>query len=451
MLRAGGLLDRLREAHPSFKIVLLSPMVRDAAFVREFERPGVTLVDLPAHTPSKLEARLLSLVQAGYLSRGQTESVKIRLMEARANGIIRWLGLKALLGRLILPWFSRGGSPYALSDRLVSHPAMERLFDEHDPALVVAANPGLVFAEVPLFRTARRRKVRLMVIDASWDNFTNKLLPVRQADRLVVWNDIMKAQAVTIHGYRPETVRVAGAPQFDVHFRPQVRATRDEFFHRVGADPSRKLIVLTTTPRSLYSHHGHVLRALAAAIECGELANAQVLVRLHPRDEVDAYKEFANTAHVIIEKPFRSTVAVADGLAIDVMPEHQRHLGDTMCHADVVVNVASTITIEACIFDTPVVNICFDGPEASPYVRSATRYYSFTHYVNITSRNAVRVAKSPAEMVQWVGRYLNDPTLDAAGRRQVVLDQCQFTDGRSSSRVVDCVLDELGQVESAAA
>jgi UDP-N-acetylglucosamine 2-epimerase len=266
-----------------------------------------------------------------------------------------------------------------------------------------------------------------------------------------VWNDIMKAQAVDIHGYPPDAIRVAGAPQFDVHFRPQVRATREEFFRRVGADPARRLIVLTTTPRSLYSHHDHVLRALAGAIAEGVLANAQVLVRLHPRDEVDAYKEFAGMPHVIIEKPFRSTVAVADGLAIDVMPEHQRHLGDTMCHADVVVNVASTITIEACIFDTPVVNICFDGPGPTPYVKSATRYYKFTHYVNITSRGAVRVATSPAELVEWVGRYLADPSLDAAGRRQVVLDQCQFTDGRSAARVVDCVLDELGRVESAAA
>ena len=104
-----------------------------------------------------------------------------------------------------------------------------------------------------------------------------------------------------------------------------------------------------------------------------------------------------NTPHVIIEKPFRDTVKVADGLAIDVMPEHQKHLGDTLCHADVVVNVASTISIEACIFDTPVVNINFDGPAESPYVTSARRYYSFTHYVNITSRGAVRVAQSPDE------------------------------------------------------
>ena len=439
MLRAGGLLDRLRDFDPALRIVLFSPMARDAAFAKEFARPGVLLLDQPAHVPSGLEARLVSLIQAGFLSRGRTESVRIRMMEARANGIIRWLGVKALLGRLV----SRAAAPYALSDRLVSHPHMEQLFDEHQPALVVCANPGLVFSEVPLMRTARRRGVPCMVIDASWDNFTNKLLPVRQADRLVVWNDLMKEQAVRLHGYRPEAVTVAGAPQFDAHYRAQDRATRAEFFQRIGADPSRKLMVLTTTPRSLYRHHDYVLRELSAAIEGGPLAGAQVLVRLHPRDEVGAYREFEGVPHVIIEKPFRPTVTGSDGLAIDVMPEHQRHLGDTLCHADVVVNVASTITIEACIFDTPVVNIGFDGPEGEPFVRSATRYYRFTHYVNITNRHAVRVATSAAEMVESVARYLADRSLDAAGRRQVVLDQCQFTDGASAERVIAAVLTEL--------
>jgi hypothetical protein len=290
-----------------------------------------------------------------------------------------------------------------------------------------------------------------MAIDPSWDNFTNKLVPVRQVDRLVVWNDIMKQQAIELHGYRADMIRVAGAPQFDPHFRPQSRTPREEFFRRIGADPSRKLIALTTTPRSLYSHHDHVLRALVPAIHGGALDGAQILVRLHPRDEADAYKEFIGVKDVIIEKPFRDTVKVADGLAIDVMPENQRHLGDTMCYADTVVNVASTITIEACIFDTPVVNICFDGPGDTPYVKSATRYYSFTHYVNITNRGAVKVATSPDEMVSMVARYLADPSLDSAGRKQVVLDQCQFTDGRSAERVIQCVLDELGAVARRAA
>jgi CDP-glycerol glycerophosphotransferase (TagB/SpsB family) len=447
MLRSGGLLDRVLESDPSLQVVLLSPMSKDPQFVREFERPRVTFIDQPAHVPSGLEARLLAIVQASYLSQGQTESVRIRLAEARANGIIRYLGVKGLIGRVLVQPFTRNGSRYAISDRLVSHPEMETLFDRYQPVLVIAANPGLVFSEVPLLRTAKRRGVRSMAIDPSWDNFTNKLIPVRQVDRLVVWNEIMKEQAAKLHGYDPSAISVAGAPQFDPHFR--ARTPRAEFFARIGADPNRKLIALTTTPRSLYSHHDHVLRVLVKAMADGRLQNTQVLVRLHPRDEFAAYDEFANTPHVIIEKPFRQTVKVADGLAIDVMPEHQKHLGDTLCHADVVVNVASTITIEACIFDTPVVNINFDGPDESPYVRSARRYYSFTHYVNITSRGAVRVATSPDDLVRDVAEYLADPSRDSAGRKQVVLDQCQFTDGRSAERVVQLVLDELGAVRQA--
>ncbi len=98
--------------------------VEDAAFVREFERPTRAFVDQPAHMPRGLEARLLAIVQASYLSRGQTESVRIRLAEARANGIIRWLcRSRALIGRVLVEPFTRNGSRYALSDRLVSHPA----------------------------------------------------------------------------------------------------------------------------------------------------------------------------------------------------------------------------------------------------------------------------------------------------------------------------------------
>jgi hypothetical protein len=71
--------------------------------------------------------------------------------------------------------------------------------------------------------------------------------------------------------------------------------------------------------------------------------------------------------------------------------------------------------------------------------------------VNITNRQAVRVAESPEQMVAAVARYLGDPALDAEGRRQVVLDQCQYTDGQSAARMAAAVLDELGSRRSAAA
>ena len=61
-----------------------------------------------------------------------------------------------------------------------------------------------------------------MAIDPSWDNFTNKLLPVRRVDRLVVWNELMKQQAIELHGYEPDEIRIAGTPQWDRYFRDGV-------------------------------------------------------------------------------------------------------------------------------------------------------------------------------------------------------------------------------------
>ena len=450
MLRT-GLVSRLLDVTSDVRVVLLSPLVKDPAFTAEFSHPRVVFEDLPPHRPQGLEARLLAIVQAGYLASEVTESVRIRRAEAIAKGTIRWMRTKRAIARVIAPAMIRPATRWSVSDRFVSHPAAEALFARYQPALCVTSSPGLIFSELPLLRTAARRGVRSMAVDPSWDNFTNKLLPVRRVNRLVVWNDLMRDQAIDLHGYQPDEIRVAGVPQFDGYFRSlageQPGLGRDAFFRKIGADPSRRLITVTTTPRELYPHHDHVLRVLMAAIAGGRFAQpSQVLVRLHPRDDINAYREFAGVPHLLIEKPFRQTVTAGDGLAVDIMPEHQQHLADTMRHSDVVVNVASTIAIEASIFDTPVVNVSFDGEAPSEFARSARRYYRFTHYVNITRHHAVRVAEKPDQLVEWVGRYLQDPSLDRAGRRAVVDEQCQFHDGRAAERVAACVVDELADV-----
>ena len=437
-----GILRRVLEADASVRVVILSPMAADDAFVTEVAHPRVSVEPLPPHQPAGVEARLLALMQAAYLESGITESVRIRRAEAEAKGTIRWIGAKHALARALAPSLVRKETRYDLIDRRVSHPEAERAFDRHKPSLLVTSSPGLIFSEVPLLRTAARRGVRSMAIDPSWDNFTNKLMPVRRVNRLVVWNELMKQQAIDLHGYGAGEIRLAGVPQWDRYFSEGVSESRAAFLARIGADPNRRLITLTTTPQELYSHHDHVLRVMAAALGDGRWPNAQVLVRLHPRDDMAKYAEFERVPHVIVEKPFRPTVRAGDGLAVDVTADSQRHLAATLEHSDVIVNVASTIAIEAAIFDTPVVNIAFDGERESEFARSARRYYQFTHYVNITRHDAARVAWSPDELVRYVAEYLAEPARDQAGRARVVAEQCQFTDGRSAERVAGFVIDE---------
>jgi len=127
---------------------------------------------------------------------------------------------------------------------------------------------------------------------------------------------------------------------------------------------------------------------LMAAIDGGRFGQAQLLVRLHPRDDLDRYEQFRGTPQLIVEKPFKKTVKSGDGLDVDITSDNQQHLADTLRHSDVVVTVASTIAIEASIFDTPVVDVSFDGETPVDFAMSARRYYRFTHYANITRAGA---------------------------------------------------------------
>jgi hypothetical protein len=442
MLRT-GMLRRVLDAVPEMRVTIVSPLARDPDFVREHGSDRVAIEELPPHKPAGLEARLLALIQAAYLDSGATASVRIRRAEAIANGTVRWIRAKRLLAGLVAPSLTHNATRYDLSDRYVSHPWAESLFSRLQPSLVVVSSPGLIFAEVPLLRTAVRRGVRTMAVDPSWDNFTNKVLPVRRVNRLIVWNELMQEQAVRLHGYRPDEIRLAGVPQFDLYFREGVRVSREAFVRGIGGDPDKKLVTLTTTPRELYPHYEYVIGVLIEALRAGRFGQpVQLLVRVHPRDDINRYTAFQNVPDVIVEKPFRTTVRAGDGMAVDVTHDAQRHLAATMKHSDVIVSVASTIAIEGAIFDTPGVNIAFDGPGQAHYVRSARRYLEFTHFTPLLRHQAMRNATTADEMIEEVRVYLSHPERDRDGRRRVVEEQCQVLDGRAAERVADCVVGE---------
>jgi hypothetical protein len=437
-----GVLARVLACVGDARVVLMSPLVDDPAFTSEFAHPRVGFEPLPPHVPRGVEGRLLGIIQARYLEARTTETLRIKLAAAPTR---RRRRMKALIGRVLSPRAERGRW-YDVADRLVSDPRADRVFARHRPTLIAVSTPGLIFAEIPVLRAARRRRVRTMAVDLSWDNLTNKLFPIRRLDRLVVWNATMRREAHELHGYELDEIDIAGPPQFDGYFNGESRSSRADFCRRVGLDPARRLLTLTTIPGEAYPRHDVVIDYLLEAIRSGALvAPCDLLVRAHPRDDLRNYDRYASTPHVAVEKPFRETARAGDGHSVDVTAENTRHLADTMYHSDVVLNVASTIAIEASIFDTPVVNIAFDQDDADarPFLASPLRYYSYTHYQQIVQAGAVRIAKSAGEMVDLVNAYLVDPSRDAAGRRRVVTEQCEFTDGRSAERLAGVIVREL--------
>jgi len=442
MLRTGVLASVL-DAVPDLRVVLLSPLSADAAFTREFAHPRVTFDVLPPHVLKGFEGRLFGVLQVRFLQVCKTDTLRIRGAK-EFPGATRYRTTKQLLGRVLAPGGQRGRW-YDLVDRLVADSGTEPLFERHQPTLVATASPGLIFSEIPVLRTARRRSIPSIAVDLSWDNLTNKFFPARHVERLLVWNSGMRDEATTLHGYAPDRVSVTGAPQFDSYFRG-TRSSREDFCARTGLDPARRIITLATIPPSKFPHHAFVIDRLIAALESGAIREpADLLIRLHPRDDARHYEKYAGHQHVVVEKPFRQTATRSgDGMDIDFMAENTRHLADTLHHSDVVLNVASTMSIEASIFDTPVINIGFDGQPGSNQALMEWHYGS-THFQKVVRSGAVRIAQSDGELVALINMYLAAPATDADGRRRIVADQCEFSDGRAADRVAAAIVQEIAR------
>jgi hypothetical protein len=449
----------LRESPLVGRIVILSPLVREAPFREEFAGEKVAFETLEPHEPGFLERRIIRVLQEKYVKTMPTESMRIRVAREREleNGReVRYLDrgglgapktkvVRALLAGvtklpLSLPFLFRTLDVATLGNRYAD------LFERYQPSLVLTPTTGIYFGEGPLMGRADKNRVPILAIDLSWDHFTTKTAPLRRVDGLTVWNETMKRQAVEIHGYRPQQVCVAGVPQFDIYARPDSFTTREAFIRRIGGDPSKKLITLTTIPPVLYTYHDVVIDEILAAMRAGRFAGpTQLLVRVHPRDDIRTYERFMREPDVIVEKPFKETI-VAEGSNVDPSRDNRLHLANTLKHSDVIVNVASTIGIEAAVLDTPVVNIGFDGHDEKPFLDSARRFYVYTHYKPLVDIGAVRVAYAPAALIEEVAAYLADPSRDKAGRARAATDLCFRVDGQAAERVAAFVLDRLAKL-----
>jgi CDP-glycerol glycerophosphotransferase (TagB/SpsB family) len=119
-------------------------------------------------------------------------------------------------------------------------------------------------------------------------------------------------------------------------------------------------------------------------------------------------------------------------------------LAETMCYSDVIINVFSTIVLDAIAFDTPVVGVAFDGKTTKDYYDSNRSHYDWTHVKPIVRSGAIRVAYDMDELVDGVNSYLENPSLDAQARMKVRKEQMLGLDGKSSRRAGQAVLRLMG-------
>jgi hypothetical protein len=189
----------------------------------------------------------------------------------------------------------------------------------------------------------------------SWDNLTNKGLIRVVPDRVFVWNDIQKREAVEMHGVPPDAVVVTGAPVFDQWFDRGPSTTREEFCRKTRLPADRPFLLYVGSSAFIAPQEaGFVamwLRAIRSAPDT-RVRNAAVLVRPHPENVRDWDRLDLSDFPDVVVWPREGANPVDAASKNDFF--------DSIHHCAAVVGINTTALIEAGIQQRPVFSVRSD-------------------------------------------------------------------------------------------
>jgi hypothetical protein len=216
-------------------------------------------------------------------------------------------------------------------------------------AVLFTPSVALRTVQPDYLRAAQALGLPTAILVTSWDNLTSKSMIDPVPDRLFVWNEIQRREAVELHGVPAERVVVTGAQCFD-EWLGWLPRSRDEFCARVGLDPARPYVLWAcSAPWTRQSEVDFVRRWIDALRVQPGLAEVSVLVRPHPK-RPDEWRE------ADLSELGPAAVWPRDGrLPTDAGSKADYY--DSLHHAAAVVGLNTTALLEAGLLGRPVFTV----------------------------------------------------------------------------------------------
>jgi len=377
--------------------------------------PTVTYSELTKKTPYRFWLGLARGVrfwsdQLRYLGPEYRDAVKLReRAEVRLPGVlVRFSRLflvntdlgRRLLWKLLL-WIERA----IPTDRWVD----AQVAAQNPDVLLVTPLVDLGSDQIDYVKSARAQGVPTGLCVHSWDNLTNKGLMRILPDRVYLWNEFQKREAVEMHGMAADHVLVTGSPVYDQWFNRSPSTTREEFCAKVGLPADRPFILYLCSSGFIAPNEAAFADAWVVALRAStdaRVREAAVLVRPHPQNVQPWQKYDLATFDDVKIWPLGGVSPVDEASKNDFF--------DSLYHSAMVVGINTSAQIEAGIVGRPVFTV---QTEEHRDTQEGTLHF---HYLLEVGGGLLQRAAGFDEHVVQLGRAFDARPEDAARRRSFV-------------------------------
>ena len=419
------------------KIVILTPAYQDHAFIEQFGGPQVEFVPLMAPHITFLDT-LFSRVFKFIVYNTNTMMMSGWGFLNNKNRILKYT--KYLFLRLIFQPLSKARFIRKFL-RYVDYLFLQEKEVSYYRGLIKKYKPDVVFStcivddtEAALIKAARKEGVMTTTLPKSWDNPSKSYFRAK-VDSLIVWSEFMSEQMKKYQDYKHSEITIMGVPQFDYYTDKNRILSREEYCRRVGLDPHKKIIFYGSEGKEM-PEDVDIVEVIYDFIERKELVEeCQIFIRPHFGYKHDhlKFEKFFGKKNVIIDSLFKLQNAFPDQW--DYSVEHMNNFLNSIYHASMIVNIGSTLTLDAIALDRPAVVIKFDGYIKKPLAKSVERWYICDYFSELLEYHAAAEAHSVDELREQINAFLKNPDLFKDQRATVRSFFCHAVDGKAGERL----------------
>jgi len=406
-----ALAERGHEIHLAFSV---SDRYGDGRLLHELlnEYPAVTHTTLTKKRPYRLWLGLARGVRVwvDYLRFLEPEyrtadALRARTEQRMPRALVR---LSRLFGDGSPPgrrWLRR--LLLAMDAAIPTEAWIDRLVLEQRPdVLLVTPLVDIGSDQTEFVKSARALGIPSGLCVHSWDNLTNKGLIRIVPDRVFVWNEAQKREAVEMHGVAGEAVVVTGAPVFDQWFERRPSTTRQEFCEKTGLPIDQPYVLYLGSSVFIAPAEAAFVASWLRALRSGpdeRLRHVAVLIRPHP-ENLSSWQQ-------VDLSMFPGVVVWPREGANPVDTTSKNDFFDSVHHCAAAVGVNTTALIEVGIQERPVLTV---GGEEHAGTQAGTLHF---HYLLTEGGGLARHASTLDEHVTQLSRALDAPEADRARAR----------------------------------
>jgi len=159
---------------------------------------------------------------------------------------------------------------------------------------------------------------------------------------------------------------------------------------------------------------------------------------------LDGYDSVAKTyPSVVLNVP----ETVSRRMDFDLSDSETMLVSSILKHSDVMLNMFSTMVIEAAIFDLPSVNVCIREKCRADFGRSRQDImidYVQTHNQRVVQTGGVKTVFTMNELYDAVNLYLDKPETDEAGRELIIKNEAGSFRGNAGETIGNHILSLAG-------